>query len=134
MNPLNPRITLNRRAFLGRASQGLGALALASLVNPALLRAASASGPPKRDKWNGVVNPYHFPPKVRRVIWLTMAGAPSLEPLTTNRSWPRCTASPCRKRDQGEQITQLREGAALLGRVSQKIGKWARNLQNFTRS
>ena len=62
-----------RRVFLGRASQGLGALALASLLNPGLLRAGAA----KSDRWPGVVNPFHYPPKAKRVIWLTMAGGPS---------------------------------------------------------
>ena len=62
-----------RRVFLGRTSQGVGALALASLLDPGLLRAASA-GP---DKWPGVVRPHHFPPRAKRVIWMSMAGGPS---------------------------------------------------------
>jgi len=67
-----------RRTFLGRASQGLGALALASLLQPRLLQAANAAAAPaKPDRWPGVVNPPHFPPKAKRVIWLTMAGGPS---------------------------------------------------------
>ncbi|MHA3771540.1 DUF1501 domain-containing protein [Verrucomicrobiota bacterium sgz303538] len=61
-----------RRAFLGRAAQGVGGLALASLLNPVLARAAA-----KPDKWAGVVNPLHHAPKAKRVIWLTMAGGPS---------------------------------------------------------
>jgi len=60
-----------RRTFLGRTSQGIGALALASLIKPGLLSAAG------KDRWPGVVQPHHFPPKARRVIWLTMAGGPS---------------------------------------------------------
>jgi len=70
-------IYFNRRAFLGRVSQGVGSLALASLINPAILRAAAAVSPANRNKWPGVVNPPHFPPKVKRVIWLSMAGGPS---------------------------------------------------------
>ncbi|MBX3731199.1 MAG: DUF1501 domain-containing protein [Verrucomicrobiae bacterium] len=61
-----------RRVFLGRASQGVGALALASLLRPEALRAA-----PTDDRWPGVVQPLHRVPKARRVIWLTMAGGPS---------------------------------------------------------
>lgn len=64
-----------RRAFFGRTAQGLGKVALASLLNPALLFAAANPAP--KDKWTGVVNPLHHPPKVKRVIWLTMAGGPS---------------------------------------------------------
>ena len=59
-----------RRVFLGRASQGIGALALASLIRPSSLLAAPARA-------TGVVDPLHFAPKAKRVIWLTMAGGPS---------------------------------------------------------
>jgi hypothetical protein len=64
-----------RRAFLGRTAQGLGKVALASLLNPALLYAAA--NPSTRDNLSGVVKPLHHVPKVKRVIWLTMAGGPS---------------------------------------------------------
>src|SRR5215208_524635 len=67
--------SLTRRAFLGRAASGIGSLALASLLNPSLLRGAAAS--PSTGRWPGVVNPLHLPPKVKRVIWLCMAGGPS---------------------------------------------------------
>ena len=63
-----------RRVFLGRASQGVGALALASLLRPGLLAAAASTG---KDAWPGVVRPHHFPPKAKRVIWMSMAGGPS---------------------------------------------------------
>ena len=66
-----------RRAFLGRTSQGVGALALASLIRPALWNALAESPAPAQDKWTGVVHPPHYPPKAKRVIWLTMAGGPS---------------------------------------------------------
>lgn len=61
---------VSRRTFLGRTAQGVGLAALASLMNPAQLAAGSA-------KWNGVIQPRHHVPKVKRVIWLTMAGGPS---------------------------------------------------------
>ena len=63
-----------RRVFLGRASQGVGALALASLLRPGLLAGAASAG---KDTWPGVVRPHHFPPKAKRVIWMSMAGGPS---------------------------------------------------------
>jgi hypothetical protein len=56
-----------RRAFLGRASHGLGAVALASLMKPDLMHAAS----------RGVLGALPLPQKAKRVIWLTMAGGPS---------------------------------------------------------
>ncbi len=58
-------IDLTRRQFLGRASTGIGAAALASLLNPLASAASGSAGLP------------HFAPKAKRVIWLTQAGAPS---------------------------------------------------------
>jgi hypothetical protein len=61
-----------RRAFLGRSTAALGTTALASLLNPQLLRAAtSVPAVP------GVLRQLHVPPRAKRVIWLTMAGGPS---------------------------------------------------------
>src|SRR5688500_11899080 len=62
-----------RRSFLGRASHGVGKLALASLLNPAMLFAAGKAA----ERGLGVVNPLHYKPRAKRVIWLTMAGGPS---------------------------------------------------------
>src|SRR5258706_14251447 len=69
----------SRRTFLTRTAHGVGKIALASLLNPALLSAALASPakPAGKDKWTGAVNPSHYPPKAKRGIWLTMAGVPS---------------------------------------------------------
>lgn len=95
-----------RRTFLGRAAQGVGALALASLLNPALLAAAASA---RKDKWTGVVHPFDFPPKAKRVIWLTMAGGPSH--LETFDSKPKLAAMHGKPMPesftQGKQIAQL---------------------------
>src|SRR5947209_4596396 len=69
-----------RRTFLGQATRGVGALALASLLNPSLLRASEAvvkSSAPDARKGSGAINPLHFAPKAKRVIVLGMAGGPS---------------------------------------------------------
>src|SRR5881397_3381710 len=66
---------INRRTFLGRAAYGLGGLALASLLDPKLLRGTETSVASAR--WKGTVHPTHFPMKARRVIHLCMAGGPS---------------------------------------------------------
>ena len=63
---------LNRRAFLNRATTGIGTLALGALLNPRLLSAAPGS-----EKWKGIVNPLHHTPKAKRVIFLYQAGGPS---------------------------------------------------------
>jgi hypothetical protein len=64
MHPLQP----SRRAFLGRLSQGLGTLALTSLLRPAQLAAAPI---------RGTLGDLPLPQRAKRVIWLTMAGGPS---------------------------------------------------------
>ncbi len=67
MNPFDLRKLLaNRRTFLGQSLLGLGGVALGTLINPKLLGATP-----------GVINPPHFRPKAKRVIFLTMAGGPS---------------------------------------------------------
>ena len=95
-----------RRVFLGRASQGVGALALASLLRPGVLKAASAAG---RDRWPGVVNPPHFPAKAKRVIWLTMAGGPShLETFDPKPKLAAMHGQPMPESfTKGKQIAQL---------------------------
>src|SRR5579864_3166983 len=65
MLPLSFERLLNRRLFLQSGSVGLGAAALATLL------ARDARG------GHGLSGVPHFPPRAKRVIWLTQAGAPS---------------------------------------------------------
>src|SRR5437868_1687455 len=78
MNHLDPsRLRITRRSLLGKSATGIGTLALASLLNPTLLRAAETVKAATQPKWLGMVNPLHFAPKAKRVIYLYMAGGPS---------------------------------------------------------
>ena len=75
MDPrLEHRWLLTRRHFLGLSSTGIGAAALATLINEDLLAAS-----PDRDQTSpgGVPGLPHFAPKARRVIYLFQSGAPS---------------------------------------------------------
>ena len=92
-----------RRVFLGRASQGLGALALGSILQPRLLQAAAIRAV------QGAVNPLHFPAKARRVIWLSMAGGPShLETFDPKPKLVEMHGKPMPETfTQGKQIAQL---------------------------
>lgn len=78
MSHIDPtgRIT-SRRAFLGRASTGLGSMALASLLARSPVNAATNAPSAANDKWPGMVNPPHVTPRAKRVIYLYMAGGPS---------------------------------------------------------
>jgi len=59
-----------RRQFLGRATAAMGSFALASLLDPALARAASA-----------LTGPVAAKPKAKRVIYLFQSGGPSQHDL-----------------------------------------------------
>lgn len=66
---------LNRRQFLGRVSMGLGAAALGSLMGAE--QAAAAAAKATLSPMQGAIDPLHFAPKAKRVIFLCMAGGPS---------------------------------------------------------
>ncbi|HWE01537.1 MAG TPA: DUF1501 domain-containing protein [Tepidisphaeraceae bacterium] len=70
----DPHDILNsRRAFLRKSTTGVGALALASLLNPDLLGAQITGAP----AMPGALKHLDFPAKAKRVIYLFMSGAPS---------------------------------------------------------
>ncbi|MBI3466263.1 MAG: DUF1501 domain-containing protein, partial [Planctomycetes bacterium] len=80
----NPRCsrTLSRRELLTRAGNGVGLLALASLLDQQGLLAATPDTAPIRNPQSAIRNPLaarpgHFPAKARAVIWLFMNGGPS---------------------------------------------------------
>src|SRR5262245_55645149 len=65
---------LQRRAFLGQACRGVGAVALSSLFAP---RARAGPG--------GVITKPHVTPKAKRVIFMVMAGGASHLELWDNK-------------------------------------------------
>ena len=79
MDP-NPdlQLLLTRRRFLEFSSTGIGAAALATLVNGDLLAQAPAAGPASTGGLPGLP---HFAPKAKRVIYLFQGGAPSQHEL-----------------------------------------------------
>ncbi|MEZ6113522.1 MAG: DUF1501 domain-containing protein [Pirellulaceae bacterium] len=94
------RSLLSRRAFLGRTSQGLGAVALGSLLGSNLSTAAPTAG---------VLNTLPLPQKAKRVIWLTMAGGPShLETFDPKPKLAEMHGQPMPESlTKGQQIAQL---------------------------
>jgi hypothetical protein len=96
-----PHPSLSRRAFLGRSAQGLGSVALGSL----LAREVSAKPLP----FPGVLSKLHFPQKAKRVIWLTMAGGPShLETFDPKPKLAEMHGQPMPESfTKGQQLAQL---------------------------
>jgi hypothetical protein len=99
-----------RRTFLGKSGLGLGGLALASLLDRSLLRAADTGA----SRWPGAVQPLHFPPRIKRVIYLYMAGGPShLETLDYKPKLAQMHGQPMPESfTKGQPIAQL-QGAKL---------------------
>jgi hypothetical protein len=100
-------LNINRRTFLGRAAYGLGGIALASLLEPALTGSAKAAEQP--GQWRGVVSPPHFPVRAKRVIHLCMAGGPShLESFDYKPELKRINGQPFPDSfTKGQQLAQL---------------------------
>src|SRR5437867_12924214 len=122
MNSFEQRkLRLTRRAFLGRSGAGLGSLALASLLDPCLLRAGettrgslAGSSSVKLDRWPGAVSPLDLPRRAKRVIYLYMAGGPShLETLDYKPKLGEMNGQPMPESfTKGQPIAQL-QGAKL---------------------
>lgn len=66
----------DRRNFLKKTSRGLGALALAGLIDPGRLLSTGVADP-AGGRVNGRTPKYHHAPKAKRVIYLFQGGAPS---------------------------------------------------------
>jgi hypothetical protein len=112
MNPFERmQLQYTRRTFLSRTAAGVGSIALASLLKPF---AALAADKKPDEKWRGVVNPLHFAPKARRVIFLCMAGGPShLETFDNKPKLAELNGQPMPESyTKGQQVAQL-QGQAL---------------------
>ena len=115
--PFDPgrfQLSINRRTFLRNSANGLGGLALASLLEPKLLAGGLPAASGHRQ---GVVNPPHFPVRARRVIHLYMAGGPShLESFDYKPELKRLNGKPFPESfTRGQQLAQL-QNTTLLAR------------------
>ena len=99
-NQVKSRCQLARRVFLGETCQAVGAVALASLLRPAALKAAPAQG---------VLTSLPLPQRAKRVIWLTMAGGPSqLETFDYKPKLAEMDGKPMPESlTRGQQLAQL---------------------------
>src|SRR3954463_15179454 len=108
MSPFDAlRTRCNRRSFLGQSLAGLGPFAIAARFGSSLF----ADG--KVEKWAGAIKPHHKP-RVKRVIWLCMAGGPShLETLDPKPELAKMNGKPMPESfTKGQPIAQL-QGAKL---------------------
>ena len=115
-----PAVGLSRRAVLNRFGMGLGGIALAQLIDPALLRAAAGSG---QDR--GILQgQFHVRPKAKRVIYLFMAGGPSqmetfdYKPVLNERNGEQLPDSV----RQGQRLTGLSGNQSILPLAGSQFG------------
>jgi hypothetical protein len=100
--------SITRRHFFGTSAAGLGGLALSSLLNGPLASATSVAQTP-----GGVLQQLHFPPRVKRVIYLFQAGGPSQQDLFDYK--------PLLNKQNGEQLpAAVRAGQRLTGMSAQQ--------------
>src|SRR5688500_18586346 len=98
-----------RRSFHGAAARGIGSIALAAMVNPSLAFAADPTTAGAMPVSKGVINPFHFAPKAKRIIHLYMAGGPShLETFVYKPKLAEMTGKPMPDSfTKGQPIAQL---------------------------
>jgi hypothetical protein len=132
------QLRLTRRALFGSAARGLGAVALASLINPSLLEGAAAGtgaggASARLEKWPGVVNPPHVPPRIKRVIYLCMAGGPShLETLDYKPKLAEMHGKPMPESfTKGQPIAQLQGQQLTCYRPQHPFSKFGKNGQEI---
>ncbi len=117
MSPSEFQAALTRRAFLGRTAQGVGGLALSSLLAPGLVAAP------------GVLTKLPLPQKAKRVIWLSMAGGPSqLETFDPKPKLAEMHGQPMPESfTKGQQLAQLQGQKLTCFGPQHKFAKFGRN-------
>ena len=114
----------SRRTFISNSFAGIGTFALASLMG-----SPSASADPARRQehpWPTLEGLPHFPPKVKRIVHLCMAGGPShVESLDPKPELDKLDGQPFPESfTKGQQLAQL-QGAPLNARKAFcKFKKW----------
>ena len=99
----NYNLVPGRRDFLSKTAYGLGAVSLASFLNPASVFSGTAN-----ETGHGMLGSTHFPAKAKRVIYLFQSGAPSQLDLFDNK--------PLLNEMNGEELPEsIRQGQRLTG-------------------
>jgi Protein of unknown function (DUF1501) len=99
---------ITRRHFFGTSAAGIGGMALGALLSESLMRTAHASSAA-----SGQLGGLHFPPRVKRVIYLFQSGGPAQQDLFDYK--------PLLNKQNGEQLPDhVRSGQRLTGMSAQQ--------------
>jgi hypothetical protein len=104
---------IGRRTFVTRSGLSIGAMAAASLLGKDS-QAFHNETKDQANRWTGVIQPFHVPPKAKRVIWLYMAGGMThLDTFDYKEKLAEMHGKPMPESvTKGQQIAQL-QGAQL---------------------
>ncbi|MFN7875047.1 MAG: DUF1501 domain-containing protein [Pirellula sp.] len=104
---------IGRRTFVTRSGLSIGAMAAASLLGKDS-QAFHNETKDQTNRWTGVIQPFHVPPKAKRVIWLYMAGGMThLDTFDYKEKLAEMHGKPMPESvTKGQQIAQL-QGAQL---------------------
>jgi hypothetical protein len=124
----------SRRSFLGRSALGIGSMALASLLSPVRASASAVANSASPQPFLGTVNPRHFAPKAKRVIYLYMAGGPShLETLDFKPKLAEMSGKPMPESfTKGQPIAQLQNQALTCFAPQVKFKKYGKSGQELS--
>ena len=106
------RAESTRRSFLRRTALGIGPVALWSMLRRDGMAAEAPVGT-SSDLNHGVIRKLHYPPRVRRVVHLCMAGGPShLETFDDKPELRKMDGKPMpESMTKGQQVAQLQDKA-----------------------
>jgi hypothetical protein len=130
---------LNRRTFLANTGVGVGSFALSSLLSRSLVGKEKKGDLVDTASYRGLPGYPHIPPKVKRVIFLCMAGGPShLESFDYKPALVELSGKPMPESfTKNQQLAQLQgkeltaQGAMLKMNQCGSNGQWVSELMPF---
>jgi hypothetical protein len=119
-------LSVARRSFLFNSGVSLGSMALSTLLPRRPAGAAQATG--------GVVNPLHYAPKAKRIIWLYMAGGMThLDTWDYKPKLAEMHGQPMPESiTKGQQIAQLQGAKLNCFGPQHEFRRWGRSGQEFS--
>jgi hypothetical protein len=140
MNPIESAFSgilpgnLGRRSFITRSGLSLGSMALGQMLARGDSGSKSVKSDIKSDKWEGVIKPLHHKPKIKRVIWLYMAGGMShLDTWDHKPKLAEMSGKPMPESiTKGQQIAQLQGSKLVCLGPQHPFKKWGKSGVEFS--
>lgn len=124
--------SIARRSFLYNSGISLGSMALSTLLPRKSVSGAETAASANRQA--GILNPLHFAPKAKRVIWLYMAGGMThLDTWDYKPKLAEMNGQPMPESiTKGQQIAQLQGAKLTCFGPQHEFKKWGQSGQHFS--